>query len=115
MSEFRAEKHPTAKLVEKIGKKAFVEMAMQKNTNERTPAEKDRGVRGRVKWNMCEHGVTMIDNFEATGNHCYTCHGMRRTKAQEFKPYFNQGLGVMVHSRSEEKRVAKSMGLVEAG
>lgn len=107
--------HESSAILEKVGKKAFVEMAMQRNTNEKSGAEQDRGIRGRVKWRMCGHGVTIIDNFEFTGKCCLVCDGNRRTKAQEFKPYFNQGLGVFVTSRSHEKQTAKKMGMVEAG
>lgn len=114
MSEFKTENHPAAKMVEKMGKQAFVNMAMQTNKNEKTGYEKTKGIRGRIKHRLCPHKVWVIENYEARP--CAQCSGMPKgTKAKAFRPYFNQGLGAFVSSRSEEKRIAKSMGLVEAG
>lgn len=111
---FQAEKHPMAEMVQKMGKDAFVRMASQRNTNEKTGAEKDRGIKGRIKFKMCSHRVWVIENYEAKP--CAECMGVPRgTKSKDFKPYFNQGLGAFVSSRSDEKRIAKQMGLTEAG
>lgn len=98
----------------KLGKKGFADFVVNNRSREKTKAEKDRGVRGRLKWRMCEHGVETVNNFKATGNHCDACHGMIQTKTKEFKPYFNIGLGVFVESRSDEKKSAKKLGLIEA-
>lgn len=106
--------HEASTILEKVGKKAFVQMAMQKNTNEKTGFQKTQGIRGRVRHRMCSHGVWVINDYECKP--CSDCDGAPRgTKGKEFKPYFNQGLGHFVTSRSEEKSIAKKMGLVEAG
>lgn len=106
--------HQASEALEKMGTKAFVDMAMQSNTNEKTGFQKDRGIRGRVRHRLCSHGIWVVEDYK--NKQCAECSGLPKgTKQKDFKPYFNQGLGHFVTSRSEEKRIAKSMGLVEAG
>ena len=101
-------------IVKKMGKKKAVEFITENRSNENTAHEKTRGIRGRVRFRRCEHRVWVIDNYEAKP--CLKCMGVGvNLKPKEFKPYFNVGLGAFVESRGEEKRLAKSMGLQEAG
>lgn len=102
-------------IIDKFGKKKFLEMA-HNQPNGRTGAQKDRGIKGRIKFRYCEHGTCLIDNYEPQ-KPCGKCHDIEevQTKSKDFRPYFNAGLGYYVESRSEEKRCAKMLGLVEAG
>lgn len=101
-------------LIEKLGKRAFVEFCQNNRSNQPSGHDKTRGIKGRIKWSRCEHGAWVIENYEPRV--CEACYGKpRSTKARDFKPYFNIGLGAFVESRSEEKRLAKSKGYQEAG
>ena len=95
-------------LVKKMGKKKFIEFATHSQSKQ-TGAYLER----QRRWG------------KASERYCTTCHGWfkdackchkdSRTKNPDFQPYFNIGLGCYVESRSEEKRVAKTKGLREAG
>ena len=101
-------------LIKKMGKKEFTKFVANSQKNGKTGYEKDRGIKGRIKHRRCQHGVWIIDNYEPKP--CNECMDLPKdTKIREFKPTFNIGLGCYVESRSEEKRIAKSMGLEEAG
>lgn len=101
-------------LIKKFGKKKATEMMVHSPKNGRTGAEKDRGIKGRVRYRLCPHSVWIIENYEI--KECYECSNRPRdTKAPDFKPGFNIGLGAWVESRSEERKIAKALRLVEAG
>lgn len=101
-------------MCKKMGKKRAIQEAVNCRRNGPTAAEKTRGIRGRVRYRFCSHGVWVIDDYKP--RRCSECEGIsRETKTKDFTPYFNIGLGCYVTSRSEEKRVARSLGLVEAG
>lgn len=107
--------HAASEFVEKMGTEAFVRMASKGNPNEKTLAQRDGG-KGRIKHRYCGGcRKYVIENYEAKGHGAPCVDKPAQTKSKEFRPYFNQGLGAFVSSRSEEKRIAKSMGLVEAG
>jgi len=103
----------TDQMIQRFGKRGFLELAANSPKNGKTGHEKDRGIKGRRRFKMCEHGVWVIENYEP--KKCLKCIPESWTKPIDFKPGFNIGLGCWVESRSEEKRVAKSLGLVEAG
>lgn len=101
-------------MMNKVGKQKFIEMAVNSQ----------RGVTGaqiqhkrrfgtNIKHKMCEHGNWVIENYEP--KKCKECFEEVDTKLPDFKPNFNIGLGCWVESRSDEKRAAKRLGLVEAG
>lgn len=100
-------------LIDKVGKKKFMEMVVNSPKNGKTGAEKDRGIKGRRRFRMCEHGTWVIDNYKPKP--CIKCIPEKVTKPKDFKPTFNIGLGCWVESRSDEKRTAKSLGLTEIG
>ncbi len=101
-------------MIHTMGKKGFVDTVMNSQKNGQTGAQRERGIKGRIKYRQCEHRVWVIDNYEYKG--CEKCDGKpKQTKAKDFRAGFNVGLGCWVNSRSEEKRIAKGMGLVEAG
>ena len=101
-------------LIDKLGKRKAAEFMQNNRSNQPTAFDKTRGIKGRVKFSRCEHGTWVIENYEQ--KHCNHCYGKERsTKPKDFKPYFNVGLGAFVESRSEEKRIARQMSLVEAG
>lgn len=102
-------------IINKLGKEKATEFIKESRLNQPTGADRERGIRGRIRFNICGHGVVKIDEYEPTGNHCVKCDGMLVTKPKEFKPYFNIGLGCFVESRQDEKRAAKSKGLIENG
>lgn len=100
-------------MITKLGKDKAQQMAVRCPKNYETGADKDRGIRGRVRFRMCECGAKTIEEYEEFPERC-TCKKYAQTKAPDFKPTFNIGLGCWVESRSEEKRIAKQMGLREA-
>lgn len=107
--------HQASESLEKMGKEKFLQMASQTNQNEKPLSARDGG-KGRIKAKFCGGcRVWFIENYTWLGHGSPCTEKAPPTKAKEFKPYFNQGLGHFVTSRSEEKRIAKSMGLVEAG
>jgi hypothetical protein len=95
-----------------MGKAKATRMAVECQGKNRTKAQNERGIKGRVRFRMCDHGTWIIDNYVA--KKCVKCVPSDISRP-EFTPYFNAGLGHWVESRSEEKRCAKSLGLVEAG
>lgn len=101
-------------MLSRFGRKKTIDMVVNSKRNGKTGAERDRGIKGRIKFRKCEHGTWVIDNFKQKP--CLDCMMVpKETKASDFKEGFNIGLGCYVESRSEEKRAAKSMGLLEAG
>jgi len=105
---------PFQDMVKKYGKSKAVEMAVHSQRGE-TGAQKARKVRfgTNLKHKLCEHGIWIVENYKVRA--CHQCEIGRQTKLNDFKPYFNIGLGGLVESRSDEKRSAKALGLVEAG
>lgn len=101
-------------MIKRHGKEKFVQIAVNCKRNGKTGAEKQRGIKGRIKYRSCQHGKVLIDNWEPK-DHCNDCFGEVQTKSKDFIPYFNMGLGGWVESRSDEKRAAKRLGLQEAG
>lgn len=101
-------------LIDKLGKKGFVDFVSRNKSNQPTGFDKTRGIRGRVRHRMCEHGTWTIKDY--LPQPCDKCNKVpKNTKSKEFKPYFNIGLGAFVESRSEEKQKAKSLNYEEAG
>ena len=102
-------------LMKKLGKQGFKDFVANNRSDQPTGFDKTRGIRGRIKFRRCEHGVYVIDNYVVKG--CQACSGLqsKSTKLKDFKPYFNIGLGAYVESRSEEKKLAKQKQYVEAG
>ena len=101
-------------LIDRMGKAKASEFMANSRSNQPTGNDKERGIRGRVRWRRCEHGVYVIDDYVVKG--CTACQEVRKnSKPREFKPYFNIGLGAYVESRSEEKSLAKAKGYTEAG
>lgn len=100
------------KMIEKLGKRKFVDMVVNSQKNGKTGAEKDRGIKGRRKFRMCEHGFWIIDNYEP--KRCPNCVTEVQTKTKDFRAGFNIGLGCWVESRQEEKTACKVLGLREA-
>lgn len=108
----------TAKdMVKKLGKKKFVE-TVTNSQHGQTGADLERARRwgkGKTCMKICQHGKVTIRDFQPT-KACEACDSSTAvTKSRDFQPHFNAGLGCWVESRSEEKRVARSMGLLEAG
>ena len=99
-------------MCKKMGKAKATEMAVMNQGRGKTGAQRDRGIKGRIRYRRCEHGVWVIDDYKP--KKCAKCVPSDISRP-EFTPYFNAGLGHWVESRSEEKRCAKSLGLVEAG
>ena len=102
-------------LIAKLGKKGFTDFVTQHKSNQPTGHDRQRGIKGRIRWSRCQHGTWVIDNYEPKS--CERCTGewTKHSKPRDFSPYFNIGLGAYVESRSEEKKLAKSKGYVEAG
>lgn len=101
-------------MMRKLGKRKFKEMVVHSQRG-LTGAEREKLHRwGKAKSRMCEHGIWIIENYEYVGG-CKRCVPESNGKLKDYEPNFNIGLGCWVESRSEEKRIAKSMGLVEAG
>ena len=101
-------------LIDKLGKQGFKDFVVNNRSNQPTGHDKTRGIRGRIRWQRCEHGNWTIENYEP--KRCEKCHGVSRiSKSPDFRPYFNIGLGAYVESRSEEKKLAKAKNYVEAG
>ena len=93
-------------IIDKLGKKGAVEFINNKRSNQPTEFDKTRGIKGRVKFKKCAHGVWVIDNYEHKV--CPTCVEVwnKYAKPRDFLPYFNTGLGCYVESRSDEKYAA---------
>ena len=97
-------------MIDKVGKKKFIEMATHSQ-----PKQTAAYLEKQKRWG------------KASQKYCATCKGWfsiqkgcncKREivkKRRDSYPYFNAGLGCFVESRSEEKRMAKRLGLVEAG
>lgn len=102
-------------IVEKLGKKKAVEFMTAKKLSGDSKYDRDRGIKGRVKFRMCEHGVWVIDNYEFKG--CKECFGVERNGPNIIvhdKEYFNAGTGTY-GTTTEHRRYAKSQGMEEAG
>jgi hypothetical protein len=99
-------------MCKKMGKAKAMDMAVKCQGRNKTKAQSERGIKGRVRYRRCDHGVWIIDDYKPKV--CKKCVPQDISRP-EFSPYFNAGLGHWVESRSEEKRCAKSLGLVEAG
>ena len=100
-------------LTKKMGTNGAKEFAVRSKGIEKTEHEKTCGIKGRIRHRMCEHGTWVIKDYEP--QECPRCNAPRPTKGLDFRPYFNVGLGAFVESRGEEKRLAKKLGLQEAG
>lgn len=103
-------------LIKKLGKEKFTEFVVNNRNREKTQADKMRGIKGRIRFRMCEHGVWVISNYKP--GPCLNCQINRDnkpTKLLDFKPYFNIGLGCYVESRQDEKAVVKARNLEESG
>lgn len=102
-------------MIQAMGKEKFVETIKNAPKNSPTKHDRSRGIKGRIKHRRCQHGVWVIEDYEP--KKCDECaqERTRYKKSRDFRPTFNMGLGCWVESRSEEKQIAKSMGLEEAG
>ena len=76
-----------------------------------------RGIRGRVKYHRCEHGVVSVDEWESTGDVCGECHQQKNRTffIPNMEPSFNYGLGCVTHGTRDAERIAKSRGLEALG
>lgn len=99
-------------IMEKLGKEKGVEFILKNKSKEKTGAERDRGVKGRVKHRRCSHGVWVIENYEV--KNCKDCSGVESgfpgmiIHSQE---YFNIGTGTF-GTETDHRKAAKGMGLV---
>lgn len=104
------------KIVDKYGKKGAVDFVLKNRSSEKTLAERDRGIKGRVRFRMCEHGVWVIDNYEQ--KRCSSCHSEASVEFPSLiihsKEYFNIGTGTFGTTQDHRKE-AKRRGLSEAG
>jgi hypothetical protein len=107
---------PANEMLDKMGKKKFVEMVTnsQKGETGAQRQQRRRFGKGKTCMAICVHGKVTVRNFEPTGE-CDSCSSSKSTKLPEFQPYFNAGLGGWVESRSDERQAARSLGLQEAG
>jgi hypothetical protein len=102
-------------LVQTMGKQKASEFIVQNRSANKTAHEESRGIKGRIKSRYCGGcRKWVIEKYEYVGHGEPCVDRPASTKSKEFKPYFNMGLGCYVESRSEERRVAKSKGLIEA-
>lgn len=100
--------------VKRYGKTRTEAMIKAMPKNGKTGAEKDRGIKGRIKCSYCaDCHAWIVENYEFKGHAPGFRCTERRTKDKDFKPTFNVGLGAFVESRSEERKLAKSLGLEE--
>lgn len=101
-------------LLEKVGPRKFHEIVVNGQRG-KTVKEMSRGIRGRVKYSFCGHGVETINNYEYTGNVCDKCNPEVRTTGRNFEAHFNVGLGAWVESKSEMNKLAKKKGMIHIG
>lgn len=101
-------------MMNKMGKKKFIELATRSQPKE-TGAYLARLRRfgKNIKHKMCEHGVWIIENYVKKS--CEKCGTMITSTGKHFEPYFNAGLGAWIDSKGSEKKIAKRLGLREAG
>lgn len=102
-------------MIKKLGKEKFVQTVLQKRDKEKTGAEKDRGIKGRRRFRMCQHGFWVIDNYKPKD--CPKCDEMQsqaHAVIMHSHEYFNIGTGTY-GTNSEHRKYAKSIGLQEAG
>ena len=100
----------------KLGKQKATEFVKNNIGSGKTKAQKDRGIRGRLKDQYCGTCRSWFrKNYEWVGHKEPCVETGAEIRIKKFKPYFNIGLGCFVESRSEEKSTAKKLGLVEAG
>lgn len=103
------------KMIQKLGKEKFVETVLRSKDKEKTGAERQRGIKGRIKFRMCEHGTWVIDNYKP--KKCKKCHSSEKevhAVVMHTHEYFNIGTGTY-GTTSEHRAYAKSKGLQEAG
>ena len=103
-------------LMGRMGKQKFHDFVLQKKDKEKTGHDRTRGIRGRIKFRQCHHGVWVIDNYEP--KLCKDCHGTSVNNAPAVQihshEYFNIGTGTY-GTNPEHRKYAKRMGLQEAG
>lgn len=106
-------------MIEQYGKKGAMERMVHSEKNGSTGADDERISRwgkGEVLMRICPHNKVVLRDGKEIPDACGQC---RRStpisKARDYRPNFNIGLGCWVESRSEEKKIAKSLGLREAG
>jgi hypothetical protein len=78
-----------------------------------------RGIKGRVRYRACGHGVIFIDDFKETGNICETCNPiiekMETFNLENTQEFFNHGLGCVTYGTRDAEKKAKKMGLIPIG
>ena len=103
-------------LVSKLGKDGFRKFVLANKDKAPTGAERERGIKGRVKFRKCEHGTWVIENYEPRP--CEGCHGESRSEVPAIHvssyEYFNIGTGTY-GTNQEHRKYAKRMGLREDG
>lgn len=100
-------------MIQKLGKDKFVNFVLNNRDKEKTGAEKERGIKGRVKYRRCQHGVWLIDDYEPK-DHCEECFPNLNPDipyVPKSYEYFNVGTGTF-GTNSEHRKYAKSKGLV---
>lgn len=100
-------------LLQKMGKRKFHDFVVG-NQKGQTMAQMQSGIKGRIKFRMCQHGVVLLDNYEPK-NICKPCIGVKSTKSKDFEPHFNAGLGAYVETKKEMLNLAKSKGMIHVG
>lgn len=102
-------------LIQKMGKEKFVNFVVNKKDREKTGAERDRGIKGRRRHRMCEHGVWVIEDYiQKPCDKCFEVAVESHTVVCHSHEYFNMGTGTY-GTNSEHRKYAKVKGLVEAG
>lgn len=103
-----------AEALQKMGPTKFKEMVM-KGQKGKTMHDRQRGVRGRVKYRQCQHAVWIVDNYvDKVCDKCLEEMGGFE-KGREFQPHFNVGLGCWIESKSEMMKVAKKNNMIHIG
>jgi len=94
------------------------DMQKYKKKNADSEFNRTKGIKGRRKFRMCEHGVITINNFELTGKVCEKCNPPVKGKAfniENMEPFFNIGLGCVTHGTRHAEKIAKERGLTPIG
>ena len=93
------------------------DMQKYKKKNADSEFNRTKGIKGRRKFRMCEHGIVLIDNFEPTGAVCSKCYPVRNDafSMENMEPFFNIGLGCVTYGTRHAEKIAKERGLTPIG
>lgn len=106
-------------IIEKLGKKGFVDFVTHNRDTAPTGAELQKQRRwGRRKGVMCSHGVWVVDNYEIKiCKDCAKRHGVSIDAPAihvDGREYFNIATGTY-GTNQEHRRFAKRNGMIENG